>query len=258
MNSVLPLITPLANKYFEKAMNNDKEEYYRSLDMRLCLEIICDEMLYELISEESKEKWKDLTLHSKLKLMKGFIPANIVDDLINAKYLGNIGVHNGEEAELTDDKLNISLETIHEFSLELIVNYFRKNGFLNGKSWVPTVFSTLPPVYRIVILEKYFEFDKSLIIIDKLSMAYLKNNNYKEALEFIEKCYSNGHIDLDNKFMFYDKLESLNHHLSKFSIARDIPMAKENLEKLLLSIPENEICKFIVLISMVVGIKLKK
>lgn len=39
----VPLLVPLASKYFDKIGNKEHEDYYRAVDLRICLEKICDE-----------------------------------------------------------------------------------------------------------------------------------------------------------------------------------------------------------------------
>ena len=52
----VPLLVPMAAKYFEKIGNKNNDEYYRSVDVRLCLEKICDKYIYEFIDDKDKEK----------------------------------------------------------------------------------------------------------------------------------------------------------------------------------------------------------
>ena len=41
----VPLLIPMASTYFDKISNKDNEPYYRALDLRLCLEKICDDYI---------------------------------------------------------------------------------------------------------------------------------------------------------------------------------------------------------------------
>ncbi len=60
-------------KYYNKASHKENETYYRALDIRLCLEKICDEMILELVSSEAKENWSKYKLHKKLEAAKSFL-----------------------------------------------------------------------------------------------------------------------------------------------------------------------------------------
>ena len=46
---------------------------------------------------------------------------------------------------------------------------------------MPTAFSTLPSKYRVDILKRYYVSDNSIIVIDKLSKAYIKAGLEDEA-----------------------------------------------------------------------------
>lgn len=191
MRFELPLITPLSLKYYVKASENETEGYYRALDIRLCLEKVCDEMIKEFVCDDTKRKWKKFKLHDKLNAAKEFMPCEVIDKLIDAKINSNKGTHEGQEAQLDEDDLEESLDAIYNFSLEIFISYFKRNGFFNlgnNGSWLPVIFSTLPPSYRIEILKKYFVFDHSLGIIDKLSMSYLKNDIQELSFDFLDIC----------------------------------------------------------------------
>ncbi|TCT17127.1 hypothetical protein EDC18_101425 [Natranaerovirga pectinivora] len=135
-------------------------------------------------------------VHEKLMSSKEFLDSCIVEKPIAAKKTGNLGAHEGEEANVTDINIQLSLEAVSNFSIEMFVSYFKMNGFHNSgvSAWIPTVFSTLPPKYRIQILEKYFDYDNSILIIDKLAMAYLKDGLEEECFKFIDRCYKESLI----------------------------------------------------------------
>lgn len=253
----LPLITPLSAKYYIKATKDENEEYYKAIDIRICLEKICDEMVKEFVSLKTQSSWSSYkTLHSKLIRAKEFMPDAIVSELLNARLIGNKGAHEGEESIICENDIDEALSAIFEFSLEIFVYFFKKNGFDNfegNSSWMPVVFSTLPPTYRIKILEKYFVFNHSLFVIDKLSMAYLKNNEENQVFKFLSKCLENGYITDYQHLQFVDKLNILKTSLNRLPIAKNLEMAKENFNLLVSQIPENERDNFIFLVSMILN-----
>lgn len=65
-------------KYYNKAQVEEKETYYRALDIRLCLEKICTDLLIQFIPETKKEKWLKLSLHNNLINAKSFMDNNII------------------------------------------------------------------------------------------------------------------------------------------------------------------------------------
>lgn len=226
----IPLIVPMARSYFKKIDNKENEIYYRALDLRLCLEKICDQYIYEFISVEDKKKWNtNTTLNDKLNITKKYINRKIVNNLIDAKNIGNRGAHDGNESEITEYQLEKSKKAIFNFSLEVFVFYFKKYGFTdpNG-SWIPYIFSTLPPLYRIKVLEKYFKINKELIVIRKLALAYTKNNDYKKMKKFLDKCLSDKNINKEEFDDLIEDMDLINTNLYRFPIAKNMKEAKEN------------------------------
>lgn len=254
MNFEIPLITPVSLKYYNKAQIEEKETYYRALDIRLCLEKICTDLLIQFIPETKKEKWLKLSLHNKLIAAKSFMDNNIITKIINTKLVGNNGVHNGEESNIKSIDIENSLLSIQEFSLEIFLAYFKKFGFFKlDNSWVPVIFSTLPPIYRVKILKKYFNYDKSPLIIDKLSIALLKSNMIAESYDFIKYCLENNYIDEYAYYNFIEKLNLLENSLDKLPISKSLTESKQRFNMLINSIPENERDTFSILVSLILN-----
>lgn len=207
---------------------------------------------------DTKRKWKDYKLHNKIEACKEFMNPIIVDDLLNAKGIGNMGVHDGEEGNYSSQDIDKSLEAITTFSLEIVFSYFLINGFGNYQhnSWIPTVFSTLPPIYRVMILSKYYNANPSYFVIDKLSKAYLKSNMKEDAYAFLIKCYNNEQLQEFELERLKEDLKLLEPYLNKFSIARNLDDAEKNFLKLLPSIKEDERDSFVILVSMILTGKL--
>lgn len=85
----IPLITPLSMKYYNKASFKENETYYRALDIRLCLEKICDEIILEFVSSEAKKNWSKYTLHKKLESAKSFLDSAVIKEISrDGRYLG--------------------------------------------------------------------------------------------------------------------------------------------------------------------------
>ena len=138
----------------------------------------------------------------------------VVNRLIKAKTVGNKGVHKGEEGKYTEANIEKAIEAVREFSLEVFVAYFKHNGFgIVTNSWMPTAFSTLPPVYRVVILKRYYASDNSIIVIDKLSKAYTKAGLGDEANEFLKECYYKKELDMEQYGVLLNDVELLKRNL---------------------------------------------
>lgn len=229
----VPLIVPMASKYFEKIDNKNRDSYYRAVDLRICLEKICDEFVYEFIKEIDKKNWDDLNLHKKLCICKKYLNKKCVQSLIDAKNIGNIGAHKGEEGKYTEEQFNKAQKSIFEFSLEILTFYLKKYGYTNLQnegSWVPYIFSTLPPLYRVKVLKKYFEFSKEIIVIEKLAMAYTKCGMSDEMLDFLNNCLNENYVNLTQYISLLSKMKIIENNLDNFPIAKTIYQAKENFK----------------------------
>lgn len=253
MPLLIPLITPISKKYFMKA-TQDNETYYNALDLRLCLEKIADTMVAEFIPANECVNFKKLTLHQKLLKAKTFMPDEIIDRLIKVKALGNEGAHEGQEACLTKEDIQDALQHIMDFSLALFVVMLRKYGlYTPGGSWIAPVLSTLPPIYRIQILEEYIKYEQSPLAVEKLSMAYLKNDMEEQAFQILNQYYKAGTIDDYFYESMKEKLGILKPQLRICPIAKDLQMAKENFNQLLLVIPKEKQNDFILLMSLILN-----
>lgn len=254
-NLMVPLISPLSRKYYDYASEKDGHKHHRAEDVRLCLEYVCDQIIFIFMSEDTQQHWNEYDLHEKLKASRNFLDKRVVNKLIKAKIIGNKGVHQGEEGDYSEEDIDQSLKAIRDFSLEVFYSFFKKNGFHCQKpNWIPTAFSTLPPSYRTEILEKYYRnCDKSSFVIDKLSKAYLKSGAEKKARDFLRGCYERQEITVDLYELLDDDISLLKRNLSKLPIAKDLESSKENFNQLLPAIDENERDSFICLISMILN-----
>ena len=199
----------------------------------------------------------------------------VVNKLLKVKNLGNKGAHEGEEGEYTSHEMEEALEAIKCFSLEVFYSYFVRNGYGGSRngSWIPVVFSTLPPIYRVKILEKYYkkhsskfnvnalnkEYEMNLkFIINKLSMAYVKNKMDIEADSFLLECLFKEEINYYEYNDMVKNLDLLREHFNKLNISNDLSDAKENFNTLLLSIRDEERDGFVCLVSAVLNEKQSK
>lgn len=89
----LPLISPVSRKYYNYAREDEEKTHHRAVDIRVCLEKVCDEIIIEFVSMDTKNKWSKFNLHEKIKSSKEFMNNTIVDRVLKAKTIGNIGAH---------------------------------------------------------------------------------------------------------------------------------------------------------------------
>lgn len=152
----------------------------------------------------------DYTLEEMSKL--GYDKHKILYSLILADYYK--GKFNISQRELIDaiQPLNVRIEEDEKnivpknnnnedgvSSTNRIIEYFKDKPF-GTEPPVMSFFSYLPPLDRVIILKEIFEFQKNISVIDKLSMAYLKNGDYDKAIFFIKNnCNKSTSIQLLNK-----------------------------------------------------------
>lgn len=254
MSIDIPLISPVSRKYYDYANEKSSLKHHRAEDVRICLEYICDEIIVEFVSETDRKNWEKYDLHSKLKASRSFLDKDIVDKLIDAKIVGNKGVHTGEEGNYSETDIEKSIDSIKEFSLNVFLSYFRINGFgIQRQAWIPTVFSTLPPIYRVHILEEYYKCDPSTFVIDKLSKAYLKSGLEDKAINFLHECYDKKEITDLEYADYLQAIDMLKQNLHVLPIAKDLESAKNNFNNLLPAIEEEKRDSFVCLVSMILN-----
>lgn len=93
----------------------------------------------------------------------------------------------------------------------------------------------------------YKTFDQLHLLIDKLCMAYLKNNQHEDGIDFLEKCYNKKIISPNYRDTMLQKLENLKRELNYFNISKNIEDTRKNFFCILPSIQESEKSLFITL-----------
>lgn len=151
------------------------------------------------------------------------MPKEIIDQLIKVKSIGNEGAHEGEEVNRAEEEIENALQYITDFSLSLFVSMLKKYGlYTPGGSWIAPVLSTLPPIYRIKILDEYIETEQTPLVVEKLSMAYLKNGMDREAFQVLKKYHELRIIDDYFFSAMNEKLKILKLQMNKLPIAQNL------------------------------------
>jgi hypothetical protein len=153
--NISPLMPKSALEYFIDGSSNNRL-YLRATSIRNCLENIVETIFIHIVDVEEKKQWEKLNLFGKLNFLSSFFPSEINDRIHSIRKIGNKGAHQSGHSELIEDEVNITLDELSRICEWTIFAYFKKNGFIEHP-WVPTVFSTLPPTYRIRILEALFD-----------------------------------------------------------------------------------------------------
>ena len=105
---------------------------------------------------------------------------------------------------------------------EVVIEYFY-NHPVGTEPPVLTMLSSLPPCKRIYILERVSQKDQgNIFLIDKLSMAYLKNGEKENAMQYLKREKENENLDEEMYEQLVDKIELLDRSMDKFDIAKNI------------------------------------
>jgi hypothetical protein len=254
-----PIIGEKALFYYNSALSPDKYLYEKAFNLRLCLEKLIDSIIYPILfSESDKEKYykkkngdirRDdnpikVDLIQRIDILKQYLDSEYIIKLTSIRLIGNAGVHDGIDSEISKKDVDELFEVIYEFPIKLFSALFRKTGFYSENSWTLTVLSVLPPYYRIKILSEYFLENKSFTVIEKLSMAYLKNNNEDKAFELLVDSLNNECITYKEYKYLVEGINLLKPNLEKFRIAKSLNDSKNLLKELLqyIKLEERNFC----------------
>lgn len=199
----VPLVPESTMRYFNDSSQLSYPTYMRAVGIRNCLENIVNTVFMYLTNRASKEKWiKKTTLSEKINLTKNYFPNDIFNRIDNLRVLGNT-VHpdTEEHKNLTHQEINVALEDIGKICEWTITTYLKKYGF-NEKSWIPTMLSTLPPIYRVSILEELFNYFSQNILNKKELLDYL------DYVQISEMSYVNKMASGKMTFEEYKELTS--------------------------------------------------
>jgi len=290
-DSILPLLPQSALEYFND-IENSKKLYLKATSIRNCLENIADTIFIHIINDNATintEKWEKQDLYEKLNSLDVFFSKNKQKQLHGIRKVGNKGTHPKLHQMLEEKDINISLNDLSKLCEWTILSYFQKYGF-KINTWLPTIFSTLQPIYRIRILEPYFyslkfenedlinhlekiqfntdnfifpkiedvtdkekELDEIILIIDKLSMAYLKNREYDKSINFIKTCFKKNKINERFKNEMLEKLNMLWNQIDNLPISNNIQDTKKRFDEIMKVVKQKEETLFITLFTAVIS-----
>lgn len=256
--SPLPLLPKSALEYFSDG-NSDNKLYLRATRIRNCLENIVETIFVHIVDVENKREWKKKDLNGKLELLKNFFPDDIKNRLHDIRKVGNKGAHQSGHKNLNEININLTLNDLSKICEWTIFSYFKKNGFVEHP-WILTVFSTLPPIYRVRILEellKSLNIDRNELlqyqVVDRLAMAYLKNRERVKSINFIQRMYDEKMINELFKEQMLDKLESLWNEIDNLPISTNIEQTKMKLDRILSKVKKEEESLFITLFTAIIS-----
>jgi hypothetical protein len=158
---ISPLLPKKALEYFLDGESGNRL-YLRATSIRICLENVVDTIFVHILNDEQKKGFHKKNLCGRLSVLSDFFPDEKSVKMHNIRKIGNKGAHPGRHKELNEENLDISIEHLSQICEWTIAAYFVKKGFTEHP-WIPTVFSTLPPIYRIRILEEVLDSESKKI-----------------------------------------------------------------------------------------------
>ncbi|WHX25651.1 hypothetical protein QNH47_16180 [Virgibacillus halodenitrificans] len=224
LDEKIPLLIPVEiMEDYNDVTNENLRAKTRATSLRRCLEgsvqLFYREKMINL-GCVTKEEWDKKSLFKHIELIGKHIDNNIAIKFNKVRLVGNAGGHFNSTVE--HSQINNLIAVINEILEDLIVKYFEEYKF-GSQNGVLTILSSLPPIHRVKILEKVQDNDKSnIILIEKLSMAYLKNGNFENSIFFLTKVFDEKIITKYQHSILVEKIELLHKSLDKFDISKNI------------------------------------
>lgn len=194
-NSMLMPVHPQFTDVFEIFMNEEQKSKIRANNVRQYVEGIIDLLLKDIIVSCLKptEIYEGINWSRKLKIIRENYDARIADKIQFIFKIGGDGSH--FSGQVTDDDLHQIIEQASHIVEDIFIKYFLSTEHKFGSENIFTIFSMLPLHNRIYILENLYEQEKNSSIVDRLSLAYLKNGDQQKATDLLDVAYQDGVID---------------------------------------------------------------
>ena len=227
VNSILMPVNPKFIEVFEVFMDENQKTKIRANNVRQYIEGIIDLLLKKTIQQYLKENelYEGVNWSRKLKIIKEAIedhrasaknePRSIYGKIVSTADRNNT-VEDG--SHFNGSVSNQELEKIISQALHIVEDIFVKY-FLNpehrfGSENIYTIFSMLPLKNRIYILENVYGYYQNQELVDRLSLAYLKNKDMDKARKLLENAKEKNIISGEFEKMQLHKLDVLGNNLS--------------------------------------------
>ena len=198
----------------------------------------------------TKEQWNEKDLFEHVNLIDEYYAKGFKNKFHRLRKIGNKGSHYGGNP--SDSEIRDGLKIVQTLVEDIFVRYFIKHP-LGSENEVMTILSALPPRSRVYILSVLWKNDKSNIdIIDKLSMAYLKNGDKDGSIKFLNDLLDNNYITKQYHTIFLQKINNLSKYLGHFDISRNIMDTKRIFQLLCPDNVINEYQEFINIFSIMI------
>lgn len=241
-----PLIPHELIEEYKDFIDPNLRNVLRSNCLRRYLEGAIDLLLKEKIINIPNfdiSKLDEYNLNNKIQAIGKYYDKDIKQKFDELRKIGNEGSHYGNEVSDEDLKKGINIATrIFEM---VFIKYF-KDCPIGSQKPVMSMLSILPPIHRVFILEALWENgQKNDVVIDKLSMAYLKSGKYNKSLEFLENLKNDGSLSQVKYGTFVEKINILNDNLHKMPISKNVFDVKKFFSSILKNSEYTEYQEFI-------------
>lgn len=214
MNSVLMPVNQNFIEVFEVFMDENQKTKIRANNVRQYIEGIIDLLLKKTIQQHLKENepYEGVNWSRKLKIIKENYDENLAEKFQEIFRIGGDGSHfNGS---VSDQELQKIISQAIHIVEDIFVKYFLLPEHRFGSENIYTIFSMLPLNNRIYILENVYVHYKNQEIVDRLSLAYLKNEEVDKARKLLESAKEENIISSEFERIQLYKLNVLANNLS--------------------------------------------
>lgn len=213
-NTILMPINQNFLEVFEVFMDKNQKTKIRANNVRQYIEGIIDLLLKKNIQQHLKENepYEGVNWSRKLNIIKENYDENIAEKFEEIFRIGGDGSHfNGS---VSDQELQKIISQAIHIVEDIFVKYFLIPEHQFGSENIYTIFSMLPLSNRIYILENVYAHYKNQEIVDRLSLAYLKNEEIDKARELLESAKEENIISSEFEKIQLYKLNVLANNLA--------------------------------------------
>lgn len=215
IDSVLMPVNEKFLETFSEFMDDGLKNKFRANSIRQYTEGILDTLLRDEIEKHmsAKETYANYSWKRKIKCIEDNYDKGIAEKIRKIFTVGGQGSH-FHGGEIIGGELQEVIDIAIHLVEDIFIKYFLSPEHKFGTENIYGIFSMLPPHNRVYILQGVYADEKNAAIVDRLSLALLKNGEKERAMALLEDAYSNGVIDNDFKLYQAQKINLLEAELS--------------------------------------------
>ena len=210
--SVLMPINTEVIEAFADFMNQNQRKKIRAIAIGEFVEGIVDLLLRSKIELEltKEQRYEDLVFAKKVQILSNCYDRTIAEQLESVFDSSRKCVEFGNSID--DENLQSILQTSKHIVENIFVQYFLSKNHKFGSEDIYTIFSMLPLNNRIYILEQVAGNYLNRPLVDRLSLAYVKNGEYEKCSSLIGLAQEDRIITENEAYNFIEKYKTFVHH----------------------------------------------